>query len=256
MVFFYSTLEDILALEAKCKKICAKELNANLNPQRYNGGYYFRTYKDGKYSHIKHSSSECIKYIEFYCAKKVLVILRHQILSYDKVPKIISELDTLFSRLYSMFKERTPKWALPSDIVVENWQNEKYEECDYFPEQKTHQTDRGEIVRSKIEVWAANSLNRMGVPYKYEAPVQTKFGVRYADFTLLNRRTWIEVYVEIMGIMGDPTYASNANKKMHEYSRSGIILGKNLLIIFETSLVPFDIVEFENMIKAHFPVKE
>jgi len=251
MGLFYVTVEDILSLEARCKDICKKSLKGNLNPQPNRKRYFFRVYNAGKYTSINPSVPEFSRYVEYYCAKKVLELLKHFIISEETKAACINALDKTFSRFYSIFNNRTPKWALPRNAIIENWQNEKYEGNIYHPEGLIFKTDRGEMVRSKSEHMASNLLNKLGVPYKYEAPVYTKYGTKYPDFTLLNTITWEEKYVELLGIMGDIEYASNAAKKMREYSKSGIILGYNLLVIFETAFAPFDITEFENMIRKN-----
>jgi hypothetical protein len=71
----------------------------------------------------------------------------------------------------------------------------------------------------------------------------------YPDFTILNIHTRQEIYLEHLGMMDYPEYCEKALLKIQTYARNGIILGKNLLITFETSQNPFNINYLEQMLK-------
>lgn len=69
------------------------------------------------------------------------------------------------------------------------------------------QTARGEKVRSKSEVMIADTLQRFGVPYKYEYPLKLRKFTAYPDFYCLNLRTRKEYYWEHFGMMDNVEYA-------------------------------------------------
>lgn len=76
----------------------------------------------------------------------------------------------------------------------------------------------------------------MGIPYRYEYPLQLKgYGIIYPDFMLLNLRTREEYYLEHLGMMDDPEYAHKAIQKLETYGKNNIFPGKNLLLTYETS---------------------
>ena len=97
-------------------------------------------------------------------------------------------------------------------------------------------------VRSKSEKIIADTLERRGIPYKYEYPLKLKSGfIIYPDFLILNKRTRKEYYLEHLGMIDDTDYVKNAFRRIEEMQRQGIIIGKKLLITAETSDEPLDI---------------
>ena len=71
----------------------------------------------------------------------------------------------------------------------------------------------------------------------------------YPDFKLLNVNTREEVLLEHFGMMDDAEYVEKNMRKLRLYEKNGYFLGKELLLTFETSQVPFDFRNFENMLK-------
>lgn len=109
-------------------------------------------------------------------------------------------------------------------------------------------TDRGERVRSKSEQLIANLLYRLGIPYRYEYPVELEVDGRKKtwrpDFMILDVKQRKEYYLEHFGMLDDTSednYARNAFWKMKVYEANGIYEGKNILYSFETSRAPLDI---------------
>lgn len=103
-------------------------------------------------------------------------------------------------------------------------------------------TEKGEKVRSKSEMIIADTLHRAGIPYRYECPLHLSgYGVVYPDFTALNIGKRKEVYWEHLGMMDDPIYMEKALRKIDTYERNGIVLGKNLIVTWETKKLPFNL---------------
>ena len=126
----------------------------------------------------------------------------------------------------------------------------KYTGKEFFDDTHVIMTERGERVRSKSEKILADKFFAMGIPYRYEYPVQLKgYGTVYPDFTLLNVRERKECYLEHFGMMDDPEYSEKAIKKLEEYAKNGIYIGKNLLVTFETRHKPLEMKVVEQMIK-------
>ena len=57
------------------------------------------------------------------------------------------------------------------------------------------------------------------------------------------------VLLEHFGMMDDAEYVEKSMRKLRLYEKNGYFLGKELLLTFETSQVPFDSRNFENMLK-------
>lgn len=109
-------------------------------------------------------------------------------------------------------------------------------------------TARGERVRSKSEVIIADTLNRMGVPYRYEFPVELKRFTVYPDFYCLNVRTRKVFVWEHFGMMSDSDYAGNVLEKLDAYGEKSWIPGKNLIFTMESDMRPLSSKMIERMI--------
>ena len=102
-------------------------------------------------------------------------------------------------------------------------------------------SNRGEKMRSKSEVIIANTLNELGIPYRYEQTLElTRSITMHPDFTVLrlsDRNTFIW---EHFGMMDDPDYCTNALKKIQAYEKAGYIQGVNMIVTFESQAAPLD----------------
>ena len=102
-------------------------------------------------------------------------------------------------------------------------------------------TNRGERVRSKSEKIIADRLYARGAPYKYECPKRnSRYGVIYPDFTILRVKYREVCYLEHYGMMDNPEYAKRMVERNSDYAEDGIIIGKNLFMLFETKEAPLD----------------
>ncbi len=139
---------------------------------------------------------------------------------------------------------------ISDEEYVRRWSEEQFRVSTYKPEEKIYTTRRGETVRSKSEMVIADMYFEMGIPYRYECELRLKSGVvKYPDFTLLNRKTRKVIYHEHFGRMDDEKYRKKNLRKLEEYRRSGIFVGKNLILTFEEDGCPFNIREFEKSIR-------
>jgi hypothetical protein len=87
-----------------------------------------------------------------------------------------------------------------------------------------HQTERGELVRSKSEVIIADKLFGRGVDYAYEQSlVMSKGQQRYPDFTIADHARGVTYLWEHLGLMADPAYRSRWERKPAEYRTAGIL---------------------------------
>lgn len=139
---------------------------------------------------------------------------------------------------------------IPDDeTFIRQWQNIEYEGLPFEPGTAVINTERGERVRSKSEKILADKFYKMGIPYHYEMPIHIpRYGDRYPDFTLLNKRNRKTIYWEHYGKMDDEKYVNQNIKKMNVYTKAGIIPGKNLIMTFETVQQPLDIKAMERLI--------
>lgn len=140
--------------------------------------------------------------------------------------------------------------------MINAWKQEKYEPNMSYSENLIYDTEKGDKVRSKSELIIANTLYQYAdvIDYKYERPLElrTKDGkniVIHPDFTILNKLTGRITYYEHAGRMDDPKYAAEFVKKMNLYTYNNIIHGRNLVVTFETAVIPLDIGILRNIIQ-------
>jgi ATP-dependent exoDNAse (exonuclease V) alpha subunit len=112
--------------------------------------------------------------------------------------------------------------------------NPKLFEKSYLDANLIHQTERGELVRSKSEVIIADHLHRRRINYRYEEELKLGEDVRIPDFTFEDDDTGITYYWEHCGMLFDAEYARRWEEKKALYRKHGIEEGggaKGTLIV-------------------------
>ena len=117
-----------------------------------------------------------------------------------------------------------------------------------------YETLNKDMVRSKSEVIIADRLFSAGIPYHYEQRLDLEdehFNTikYYPDFTILNKRTRKIYYWEHLGNLGDPDYCFKNLTKLEHYSDNEILLGKNLILTFESQNKPLYTANVDRLIK-------
>lgn len=161
--------------------------------------------------------------------------------------------EEIFSRLSEGRQQLVhPVW-LPYEEYAEKWQNQTYERKPIGDDVPEYYTNRGERVRSKSEILLANQMDGMDLKYHYEKPLQLINGiVIHPDFTVLQKSTRKTVYLEHFGMMDDPGYVSAGIQRLDLYADSGIVLGENLFITYETKKSPINMRRIETLFKNWF----
>ena len=159
-------------------------------------------------------------------------------------------LEQSFSNLPAARKQLVTPIFLDNETYAQQWQAKNYERKKDAPD-GSFLTLKNEAVRSKSEIIIANLLHNKKVPYHYEYPVQLSNGVTiHPDFFCLNKRTRQEFYWEHCGKMDDLEYTVNLTQRLSEYSKCGIIPGKNLILTMETGQSPLETKNVERVIET------
>ena len=144
-----------------------------------------------------------------------------------------------YDRLYIGRKEMISPIDVSDSDYADIWSSQHYigkaidENRIYF------ETLNGERVRSKSEAIIADTLRKYGIPYHYEKPLQLNNGALiHPDFTVLNARKRKTIYIEHLGMLDDRGYLNDALNRIDAYEDSGIILGDELIITYETEKRP------------------
>ncbi len=153
--------------------------------------------------------------------------------------------EEVFAKLIPARKALVTPLFVEGEDYAKLWQAQPFEENPYLPEEKLFSTKRGEKVRSKSEAMIADTYFDMGIPYKYDYPVEVGNGKKkYVDFAVLDVRNKRVIYHEHLGRMDDPAYVCKNMTKLNEYRRIGIFTGKNLILTTEIDGCPLDMASF------------
>lgn len=155
---------------------------------------------------------------------------------------------------------------LTDDEFAAQWQATPYTRKTISGDVPQLVTTRGEHVRSKSECIIADTLARLEIPYRYEAPLKISVGANsskqskcmsadkrtvtfHPDFTCLNKRTRQEFIWEHFGMMDVANYAKNAVEKERIYANAGFIPGVNFIASTEVDDIPLNSKYVEQLAK-------
>ena len=178
---------------------------------------------------------------------------------YEKALTIVEDfvenerLQNVYRKLHPARKVLVDLLYLPVESLINEFEQVKYEGKCFDEKDKTEYfTIKGERVRSKSEKIIADELYRNGIPYKYEFPIELEAWNRkitiYPDFTVLNKRTGKRWIIEHLGMMDNEAYYESAMQKLDTYEKNNILMGRDLIILHETSTNPFKIKTLEKYI--------
>lgn len=141
----------------------------------------------------------------------------------------IDEISADMSAKYqSVLKQRKEK-------LIREKMTAPYPKCPYDARYHIHETDYGELVRSKSEQILANSLYAYGIPFHYEEQFIYAIGEGgdiFPDFTILLPDGSIIIW-EHFGILSKKDYCLRSAKKLNIFQLNGLVLGANLILTMD-----------------------
>lgn len=197
--------------------------------------------------------------------KKELKILKSALSQLEILTEHNETSETVLNSLSPLRRALIRPVTLSDSQYAAAWISQKYKGKPFQPDSQKMYTSNGERVRSKSEVLIADTLKRLGVPYRYEFPLTLKIGDRdqtdtatrskkitvHPDYLCLNLRTRQEFIWEHFGRMGDPDYSKKTAKKLRTYSENNIHPGKNLIITVEANGLPLSSMYIEEIIQTY-----
>lgn len=164
--------------------------------------------------------------------------------------------DQTFQEMYDSQDDERKKLvyslAVSDQDFIKEWYEKIPDRTNSMPMEASILTNNNEYVRSKSEKILADEFNRRGIPYRYEPRITLRSGqVLHPDFALLNVHTRETIYLEHLGMIDSPEYAVRALEKLRWYQESGYILGKNLIITFETQNAPLNKKQIDQLIEEY-----
>ncbi|SFQ32461.1 hypothetical protein SAMN02910358_01597 [Lachnospiraceae bacterium XBB1006] len=144
-----------------------------------------------------------------------------------------------------MFPER------PGDDIIK-WSKSEYIRNKKHPEKLIFRSPSGNFVRSKSELIIDEMLHRYGIPYHYEEMLQLPDGsIYFPDFKIYSFKRQAFIYWEHLGLMDKLWYAQQAEAKVKNYMKNGIMPQDNLILTMETADNPLGYEKVESMIKLY-----
>lgn len=217
--------------------------------------YYLREGKNPNGRYLRKEDSKLAeKIIDREYTEKLLKVCCERKKGIDKFLQVVDKYkpDRVYYSLPEAKQHCLTPVILSDEEYVSRWEELEYEGKEFPDDYPEIYSDKGERVRSKTEKIIADKLYKEGIPYRYEQPYKLKnYGVVYPDFRILDVNNRKELILEHFGMMDDMEYVGKAMKKIMLYEKNGLVLGKDLLITYETSVAPFNSRIFENMLKAY-----
>lgn len=213
------------------------------NPKNFNGTY------------IKDENLELAKALaQKDYDQKVLASLSKEICAIDNCLEELKGID--YKKIYKDLHEERRKlvnpMVLPDEEFIRSWESLEYTGKEFKKDAPEIYTLKGERVRSKSEMMIADTLYKMGIPYRYEYPTWLKGkGWVYTDFTILEMKERTELKWEHFGRMDEADYANQTVNKINSYASNGIHIGEQLIATFETKNHPLTQREIERTIKQY-----
>ena len=128
--------------------------------------------------------------------------------------------------------------TLPAPLYAQKWLSTEYKGKTFAPETPVLLTSSNLRVRSKSEIIIAETLEKLGIPFRYEFPHKIGGTTFYPDFTCLNLRTRKEIIWEHFGLMDDQDYVNQALKKIALFQKQGYYSGTNFIFTMESGQSP------------------
>ena len=181
----------------------------------------------------------------------VVKLLQNQIKWLEKyLAHSEGQIENLYAKMPPARQQLITPVRLTHAQYAQEWQNITWSTRPFGTASPEYFTARHERVRSKSEVIIADTLNRKGIPYRYEYPLELSGKTFHPDFLCLNLRTRQEFIWEHFGMMDYPDYMERAIQKIRIYNENNYFIGKNLIITMETQFNHLNIHQLERLIET------
>lgn len=235
-------IEVILATRENALKN-APEGSLRIGRNRLSRQYYHRylpSDKEGKY--LKQAQLPLAKALaQKDYDSKLVNALRHELKTINTFLESYhpERIDEIFLSLNENRKPLVTPIRLCDADYIKQWESVSYHRKGFDENAPEFYTAKGERVRSKSEIMIADTLTRLGIPYRYEYPIHIAgIGIVHVDFFCLNIRTRKALPWEHFGMLSDPAYADLTVNKLEKYIAAGYFPGSELILTFETSSRP------------------
>lgn len=181
-----------------------------------------------------------------YYYKKLLPVLSKELFALNRYGELYTPMEKygIYNSLPDTIKDYVKPMFPDIKALADKWMAAPGFQNPFRKEDAVFLTKHGEKVRSKSELIIADYLyeNRDRWLYKYENGLYLPKSDKtvFPDFEVFSLFSGQVYYIEHVGLLSNPEYANAFVKKINEYAANGIILGKNLIVICESSETPLN----------------
>lgn len=159
----------------------------------------------------------------------------------------------VYDSLSPLRKELVTPIEISDEDYVSQWLNTEYEHSIFETCDHLYSTAKGDMVDSSSKATIADMLYKASIPYRQGFPIVLIDGSEVRpDFLLLNPKTRTEIVFEHFENMDNAQICEQVINRLFLYTRSGYVLGKNLLVSFETTSCPLNLQYVQKMIGEYF----
>lgn len=119
--------------------------------------------------------------------------------------------------------------------VEDTWTSEPYEKNPFYEEDLQYYTTGGIVVRSKSEREIGNTLEAMGIPYRYDVKIVCGSQIYYADFVIKRSDGSIVIW-EHFGREHDKVYMAKNEVRLRDYMVQGYRPWDNLIWTLDSDI--------------------
>ena len=247
-----NTFEKELAFEIRYqeKKLAEAQDRLSLAPagslsvrKRKSKTDYYHNVEDKKYKtrkrkqlNITNNQKLILQLADKFIQQKILIRSRKNLFCLRKLQTNFAPTatDTIVPLLGPAYRQ---VFQLQQKKYMEQMRNISYSKAPFDPRSHIHETDSGELVRSKSEQIILNTLYAYPLVVHYEEEffyTNCVPGIKrcYPDFTIIlpdgSRIIW-----EHFGRLDDPEYCRRAAVKLNLYQQNGYVIGKNLIVTMD-----------------------
>ncbi len=256
-------MKELEKIEGKVRSRLKNAPQGNLRIRRNRGymEYYHRSKEDSPYSNGKYVGKKEIQLVKGIVQRDYDEIILKNVEERIKVIDVFlkkyskTDLQEIYHEIHPFRKSLLSEVILPDEEYAKQWESVEYNGKPFRDDESEIITERGERVRSKSEKIIADKLLTLGIPYRYEYPLLLDGGIKmFPDFTILDKTTRKEIYLEHFGMMDNNEYVGNVIFKLDTYAKNKIYPGINLFFTYETGKQPLNIRVLDGFLKNLFLV--
>lgn len=214
-------------------------------------GKYFHIQPGVKAHYLKKSEETLIRALAQKTYNKALFCRVHsERILLDKLIALLEKrpVSALWTRYTKTRRELIRPATLSDDAYAKEWSEVHHKKLGFKEDEPILLSASGIRMRSKSELLIAALLEKKGIPYRYEYPLEVTMpdGSKKQfrpDFYCLEPETRREFVWEHFGLMDDAAYRIRAEDKMETYVLSGAFNERNFIVTFEEKEHPLNIAE-------------